>query len=211
MTEIRVVLADDHTIVRKGISALLRAAAIDVVGEAGDGSELVRCVRDLRPDVALVDLSMPRLDGLEAVRRIARRHPETRVVIVSVFDDAEYRTCAQRAGAWGYVRKDEASDRLIDVIRRVMSGEVCLPVDGGAEETQLDALTPREREVLQLIAEGRKNAEIAQMMNRSVHTVRNHRARLMRKLGVRSGSDLVRVSAERGLIRLGAPPKGLTT
>jgi len=203
-----VVLADDHTLVRKGIVALLRAAEIDVVGEASDGRELLRRVRDLRPHLVLVDLSMPRLDGLEAVRRIARRHPETRAVVLSMHDDEEYRACARRAGAWGYVRKDEASDRLIDVIRRVMDGEICLPPDRAAAGTLLDALTSREREVLQLIAEGRKNAEIAKTMNRSIHTVRNHRARLMKKLGVRSGADLVRVSAERGLIRLAAPPTG---
>lgn len=197
---IRVVVGDDHGVVRSGVRALLDASGFDVVAEAGDGRELLSCVRDHRPEIALVDLSMPVLDGFEAVRRIPTVCPETRVIVLSMHDDEEYAVRAGALGAWGYVSKDEAPDRLIDVIRQVAGGARLLAaVDDVAEE-----LTPREREVLQLIAEGRKNAEIAETMNRSVHTVRNHRARLMRKLGVRSAPALIDVAIKRQLIFPGA-------
>ncbi len=197
---IRVVVGDDHGVVRSGVRALLDASGFDVVAEAGDGRELLSCVRDHRPEIALVDLSMPVLDGFEAVRRIPTVSPETRVIVLSMHDDEEYAVRAGALGAWGYVSKDEAPDRLIDVIRQVAGGARLLAaVDDVAEE-----LTPREREVLQLIAEGRKNAEIAETMNRSVHTVRNHRARLMRKLGVRSAPALIDVAIKRQLIFPGA-------
>jgi len=198
---IRVVLCDDHALIRAGIRGLIESAGIDVVSEAGDGREALREVRTAKPDLAIVDLSMPLLNGLEAIARIAQISPETRVVVLSMFDDDEYVQRAQDAGAWGYVVKDEASARLIDVIERVAAGERCLlcePCDG------TDPLSPREREVLQLIAEGKTNERIAEVMSRSVHTVRNHRARLMRKLGVGTASELIRIAGERGWIRLAA-------
>ena len=198
---IRVVLCDDHALIRAGIRGLLESAGIDVVSEAGDGRETLREVREASPDVAVVDLSMPLLNGLEAIARIKQLSPETRVVVLSMFDDDEYVQRAQGAGAWGYVVKDEASTRLIDVIERVASGERCLQFEPCDETVPL---SPREREVLQLIAEGRTNERIAEVMSRSVHTVRNHRARLMRKLGVGTASELVRIAEERGWIRLAA-------
>jgi len=198
----RVVLGDDHALVRAGIRALLDAAGIDVVSEAGDGREFLHAVRAEKPDIALADLSMPLLDGLEATRQISTTVSETRVIVLSMYGDAEYVRGAREAGAWGYVVKDDAARRLIDVIERVAAGENCLPADTGSFD---DPLTPREREVLQLIVEGRKSDEIATIMNRSVHTVRNHRARLMRKLAVNTAADLVRVAEERGLTRLAAP------
>ncbi len=198
---IRVVLCDDHALIRAGVRGLLESAGIDVVSEAGDGRETLREVRAATPDIAIVDLSMPLLNGLEAIARIAQLSPETRVVVLSMFDDDEYVQRAQDAGAWGYVAKDEASTRLIDVIERVASGERCLRC---APRDEADPLSPREREVLQLIAEGQTNERIAEVMSRSVHTVRNHRARLMRKLGVRSASELVRIAEQRGWIRLAA-------
>jgi len=202
MKPIRVVVADDHGLVRSGLRALLASSGIDVAAEAKDGRELLASVREHRPDIALVDLSMPLLDGFEATRRIPFVSPETRVIVLSMHDDARYIDRAGRLGAWAYLTKDEAPERLADVIRRVARGDRLLekPEDDVAEP-----LSPREREVLQLIAEGKKNAEIANVMNRSVHTVRNHRARLMRKLGVRTASQLVATADARGLICLRAP------
>jgi two-component system response regulator NreC len=197
---IRVVVGDDHALVRAAIRALLESAGIEVVSEAGDGRQLLRDVRSKRPDVALVDLSMPLLNGIEASRRIARAVPETRVVVLSMFDDPAYERRARDAGAWGYVAKDDAPARLIDVIERVSEGERCLR----CEPAQSDPLSPREREVLQLIAEGKTSEQIAVIMNRSVHTVRNHRARLMRRLGVRTASELVRTAETKGWIQLAA-------
>jgi len=197
---IRVVLADDHGLVRSGVKALLSSANVDVVSEAKDGRELLSRVREDRPAIALVDLSMPLLDGFEAIRRIPAVSPATRVIVLSMHGDARYADRAGRLGAWAYLTKDEAPDRLIDVVRRVAGGERLLDPSESGEE----ALSPREREVLQLIAEGKKNAEIAAIMQRSVHTVRNHRARLMRKLGVRSAAALVAAADARGLIELDA-------
>ena len=199
MRTIRVVLGDDHLVVRAGIRALLEAATITVVAEARDGREVLRAVRRHRPDVALVDISMPLLNGFETTRRITRASEATRVVILSMFDDPEYRAQAAKVGAWGYVVKDDAPDRLIEVIRRVASGERLLESGAAAGA---ECLSDREREVLQLIIEGRKSGEIARIMNRSVHTIRNHRARLMRKLGVRTSAELIRAAEDRGLTKL---------
>lgn len=202
MKAIRLVLGDDHVIVRKGINTLLSAAGFDIVAEAGDGRELLHQVRHQRPHIAIVDISMPLLDGLEATRRIRALSPHTRVVILSMLDDVEYRAVARAAGAWGFVSKDVAADQLIDVVRRVAAGENCLAEADAV--TVEDPLTTREREILQLISEGKKNADIAGIMNRSLHTVRNHRARLMHKLGARTGAELVHVAEKRGLLRV--PP-----
>jgi len=204
MGSIRVVLADDHALVRSGIRALLGSSGVEIVAEAGDGRSLLREVRAHRPDVALVDVSMPLLDGIEATRRIARLSPQTGVVILTMHDDAPFVARARRAGARGYVVKDAAVERLLDVVRRVAAGETCL-ADGG--EPPDEPLTSREREVLQLVVEGKKNGEIAELLHRSIHTVRNHRARLMRKLGARSAADLV-AAAERLGLAVGAPGTG---
>jgi DNA-binding NarL/FixJ family response regulator len=195
---IRVVLADDHELVRTCIRALLSSRDVDVVAEAADGRALLQAVREHRPDIALVDISMPLLDGIEATRRIERLPGETRVVVLTMHPDEHLARRARVAGAWAYVVKDESPDRLADVIERVARGERPL---GAAEDEELDALTTREHEVLQLIAEGKRNQEIAEIMSRSIHTVRSHRARLMRKLGAGSASELVAVARKRGLLR----------
>jgi DNA-binding NarL/FixJ family response regulator len=200
---VRVVVADDHGLVRSGIKALLTSSGIQVVAEAEDGRALLRTVREHHPEIALVDLSMPLLDGFEAARRIPTVSPETRVIVLSMHEDARYADRAGRLGAWAYLTKDEAPDRLIDVIRQVADGERLLE-SGDVEE---EPLTPREREIMQLIAEGKKNQEIADVMKRSVHTVRNHRARLMRKLGVRSAAELIDVAVDRELICLRTPER----
>lgn len=197
MEKIRVVLADDHVLVRTGVRALLASHGIEVVSEAGDGRELLRDVRRHRPNIALVDISMPLLDGIEATRRIGNVSRDTRVVLLTMHKDPRFAARAIDAGAWGYVVKDEAIERLVDVVLSVASGKRCLP-DG--IEPSRDELTTKEREVLQLIFEGNKNADIARIMSRSVNTVRAHRARLMRKLGVGSATELLDVAEQRGLI-----------
>ncbi len=199
---VRVVLGDDHTLVRKGIKALLDSSIAEVVGEAEDGRALLRVVRALAPDVALVDVSMPLLNGIEATHRIGRLSPKTRVIVLSMYADKGYMRQAWQAGAWGYVLKDEAPDQLLAAITSVAAGKRYFPhgvPQKALEDTPI--LTEREREVLQLIAEGKKNAEIAQIMSRSLHTVRNHRARLMRKLGVHSATELVEAAERLGLVR----------
>ncbi|MDD5646740.1 MAG: response regulator transcription factor [Candidatus Bipolaricaulis sp.] len=193
---IRVVLADDHALVRSGIRALLASSAVEIVAEVGDGRSLLREVRTHSPDVALVDVSMPLLDGIEATRRIARLSPKTGVVILTMHDDPPFVSRARRAGARGYVVKDAAVERLLDVVQRVAAGESCLIDDGEAPD---EPLTSREREVLQLVVEGKKSGEIAALLHRSIHTVRNHRARLMRKLSVRSAADLVAAAERLGI------------
>jgi two-component system response regulator NreC len=202
MKPIRVVLADDHAVVRTGICALLAAESVEVVAEAGNGRDLVREVRVHRPEIALVDLAMPLLNGLEATRQITKASPETRVVILSMFDDEAYVERSSRAGAWGFVRKDDAPSHLIDVVFRVARGERCLADPTGEGD---ERLTPRQREILQLIVEGKKSSEIARIMHRSVHTVRSHRARLMHKLGARNGAELVEAAEQIGLTRLALP------
>ncbi len=194
----RVVLADDHELVRTCLRALLTSHGFDVVAEAADGRELLGQVRAYRPDVAVVDVSMPSLDGIEAARRIAKLAPATRVVILTMHVDDHLVRRARAAGAVAYVVKDETSDRLVEVLERVVAGKACLPHD---RDEDVELLTTKEREVLQLIAEGKRNREIADIMCRSIHTVRSHRARAMRKLGARNASELVRVAADRGLLR----------
>ncbi len=208
MKPIRVVLGDDHTLVRQGVKALLASFSILVQGEAGDGRELVKKVRAVQPDIAVVDVSMPLLNGLDATRQIAQVVPKTRVILLSMFHDKGYISQAHRVGAWGYVLKEEAPEQLVKAIELVAAGERYFPQGlGEGTDVKIDErLTPREREVLQLIAEGKKNNEIAEVMMRSLHTVRNHRARLMRKLGAHSVAALVKEAEEMGLVRL-APPK----
>lgn len=207
MEPIRVVLADDHTLVRRGLSALLTAdGSISVVGEAEDGRELTKRVKALKPDVALVDISMPLLNGLDALLKIKRVSPQTRVIILSMFSDDAYITAAWEHGAAGYVLKDEAPEELIKAIHVVVSGKKYFPM-GPPHAVRGNLLTPREREVLQLIVEGKKNSEIASVMMRSLHTVRSHRARLMMKLEAHSAAELVEAAEKLGLVRF-SPPQG---
>jgi DNA-binding NarL/FixJ family response regulator len=202
MASLRVVIGDDHRLVRSGVRSLLIAHGMDVVGEAGDGRELLRVVRAERPDVALVDVSMPLLDGLEATRRMSRISPDTRVVILTMHDDGRFVARARQAGAAAYLLKDAAVDELVSAVSRVAAGE-CLLAE--ATEPADDELTSREREVLLLVLEGKKNAEIAGILNRSVHTVRSHRAHLMRKLGIRSAADWVDAAERCGVATCAAP------
>ena len=214
---IRVLLVDDHTILREGVRALLaNEPEIVVVGEAGDGEEALEKVEALRPDVVLMDMVMPRMNGLEATGHIKRRHPEVKVLILSMYDDDEYVQQVIQAGASGYLLKGMAADDLILAIREVQGGSSFLnPAvaakliedyvrrvrgDGGAMSAE--PLTAREREVLKLIAEGNTNQEIADVLCLSRKTVESHRANIMRKLDLHDVTELVKYALRSGLIRL---------
>lgn len=213
---IRVLLVDDHRILREGIRALLvDEPDIVVVGEAGDGEEAVARVDALRPDVVLMDMVMPRVNGVEATRRIRQRHPDVRVLILSMYDDDEYVQQGIAAGAAGYLLKGTAADDLVLAIREVHKGASFLHpsvaakliddyvrrVRGGVEAAG-EPLTAREQEVLKLIAEGHTNQEIADLLCISRKTVESHRANIMRKLDLHDVTDLVKYALRKGLIRL---------
>jgi RNA polymerase sigma factor (sigma-70 family) len=211
---IRVVLADDHTLVRAGIRSLLQEIeGIEVVGEAGDGVELLQRVADCRPDVVLLDIGMPRMSGLEAVAQLSKIDPSIRAVILSIHRAEEYVIEALRAGAVGYLLKDSAVSELEIALRTVTQGEQYLSpavsqtvVDNYVERytaTAADALallTPREREVLKLVAAGLTSKEIAQHLGISYRTVEVHRLNLMRRLNVHDVTALVRFAVGAGLL-----------
>ena len=212
---IRVLLAEDHTIVRKGLRSLLDGEAdIEVVGEAADGREAVGKVQLLLPDVVLMDIAMPALNGLEATRQIRHRFPEVKVLILTMHANEEYIFQILRAGASGYVVKQAAPTELISAIHAACRGESFLSpsisrtvieeyiqqAKATAGEDSLDKLTPREREVLQLIAEGHPNREIAEVLHISVKTVETHRANLMNKLDLHSAAELTQYAIRKGVI-----------
>jgi DNA-binding NarL/FixJ family response regulator len=214
---IRVLLADDHTIVRQGVRLCLEAMGdIAVVAEAEDGQEAVQLATQLRPDVAVVDLTMPRLNGVEAIRQIKRDVPETEVVVLSVHDSEAYVVQALRAGAAGYVLKRNAATELAAAIRAAHDGQAHLHpsiarrvIDDylsriHASEDALsephERLTPREREVLQLAAEGHSTRAIAGLLCLSTKTVEHHRASLMTKLGLHGQTELVKYAIRAGLV-----------
>ena len=213
MRPIRIRIVDDHAIVRAGIRALLQLYPdFDIVGEAADGHEVLRHVRELRPDVVLLDISMPGMDGITATREICRALPSVRVLILTQHEHREYLMPALRAGASGYVVKRSPDDTLVRAIRTVHRGQTFLDpllsqvmvnnLVHGADQpaTPLDALTEREREVLTLLAQGKTYQEIANTLFISVKTVDFHRSNLMRKLGFSNRAQLVRFALEHGLI-----------
>lgn len=215
MTKINVVLADDHTIVRKGLRSLLDAEAdIEVVGEAGDGREAIEKTCKLGPDVVVMDITMPGLNGLVATRLIKQRFPHVKVVILTMHTAEEYIFQILRAGALGFVVKRAAPSELIAAVRAAFQGEFFLSpsisrtvieeyirmVETTTGENSYDRLTLREREVLQLIAEGHANREIAEMLQVSVKTVEYHRANLMNKLDLHSSAELTRYAIHKRVI-----------
>jgi two-component system, NarL family, response regulator NreC len=212
-----VLLVDDHTILRQGIRSLLAdETGIVVVGEASDGERALVCVEALAPDVVLMDMVMPGMNGLEATRRITNGFPGTRVLILSMYDDDEYVQQVIQAGASGYLLKGVAAEELVRGIREVHQGSSFLNptiaakliedyvrrVKGLEEEPETEALTAREREVLKLIAEGNSNRQIADILRLSRKTVNSHRTNIMRKLDVHDVTGLVRYALREGLIEL---------
>lgn len=219
---IKVLLAEDHIIVRKGLYALLKKEIdIDVIGEAGDGREAVEMVEKLRPDVVLMDISMPSLNGIEATRRIKNKFPNTKVLILTMHDSEEYIFQLLRIGASGYVVKMAAPAELISAIRAVHQGHTFLSpsiskkvikeyirkTGTKAEADTLERLTNREREILQLIAEGHSNREIAEMLFISIKTVETHRTHLMAKLNIHSTAALTQYAIRKGIVNLGQQPE----
>ena len=210
-----IVLAEDHTILREGLKALLASHPdLKVVGEASDGLEAIRCVRDHSPDMILLDLSMPRMTGLDAIKEIKRVNADTKIIVLTVHSTEEYILATLQAGADGYVLKDAHSTELMTAIRQVLDGRSYLSpsisetiIDRllqGKQSTAIrsawDTLTQREREVLKLVAEGHKNKDIADLLCISVKTVEKHRANLMEKLGLHNVAALTALAAEKGLI-----------
>jgi len=209
---VSVMLADDHAVVRDGLRALLEAGNdLQVVGVAGNGREAVSEALRLRPDIVIMDIAMPELDGVEATRRIVERSPETRVLILSMYLSAEHIYRALQAGAQGYVLKESAGEEVVDAIRALRAGKRYLShritetvIDDylreGTNVSPLDSLSLRERDVLQLVVEGRTNAAIAQALSLSPKTVETYRARIMKKLKVKDTVELVKFSMRHGLI-----------
>src|SRR6266496_1646806 len=206
----KVLIADDHGIVRSGLRMLLeRQMDIEVVGEASDGAEARDIAIRERPDLAILDVKMPKLTGLQATREIRAQAPDVAVLILSMYDDERYLFEALKAGASGYVLKAQADSDLIDAVRAVQRGEPFLTPEAqraliqdvlGEGSARKAELTPREQEIVKLVAEAHTNREIAGILHLSEKTVENHRSNAMRKLGMRDRVELVRYAIRKGLI-----------
>jgi DNA-binding NarL/FixJ family response regulator len=219
---VRVLLAEDHRIVREGLRSLLDAATgYQVVGETGDGLAVEGLVAELRPDILVLDLVLPGLNGIAIARRVHKRHPDTRVVVLSMHGDEPFVLEALSAGALGYVLKDTTATELIRAINEAAAGRRYLspPLSDRAVEVYLrrrghggssdpyDSLTDREREVLQLVAEGLTSSAIAARLGVSPRTVESHRANLIHKLDLPTAAALIRFAVERGLVAVGTVPR----
>jgi len=207
---IRIVLADNHELVRQGLKALLEREGFQVVGEASNGQEAVRLVPNVSPDVAILDISMPILNGLDAARELKKSSQRTRTILLTRHDEDQYVTEALRAGVRGYVLKNQAANDLVHAIQQVCRGEIYLSpsisrtvVEAFLSKTGLptDPLTSRERQVLQLVGEGKSSKEIAALLGISLKTAESHRTRLMRKLDIHELASLVRYAIRRGLVQ----------
>jgi NarL family two-component system response regulator LiaR len=217
VSKIRILLADDHVVVREGTRELLeREEDMEVVAEAGDGEEAVRLTLDQRPDVAIMDIAMPKLSGIEATRQIKATHPATTVLVLTAYDDDQYIFALLEAGAAGYLLKNVRADELIEAVRAVHAGESVLhptiarkvinhfarPTDERSEDSTLDQLTERELEVLRLAAKGMTNREIAQALVLSVRTVQVHLTNIFNKIGVGSRTEAVVHGLRKGWLTL---------
>lgn len=207
---IRVVLADDHILVRQSLKSLLEREGFKVVAEASDGQEALRQVQSHQPDIAVIDISMPVLNGLDAAREIVRLAPKTKTILLTQHDEDEYISEALEAGMNGYVLKSQAAGDLIQAIQQVCRGQIYLSPGVSTAVVQAfrskskkptDPLTTRERQVLQLIAEGKSTKDVASMLGISVKTAESHRTRLMSKLDIHETASLVRYAVRRGLVR----------
>jgi two-component system response regulator NreC len=213
---IRLLVADDHTLFRKGICALLESEAdLTIVGEAENGRDATRLAGALKPDVVLMDIAMPLLNGLEATRQIKREHPEIRVLVLTMYDHEEYFRQMLEVGASGYIIKRAAAAELVSAIHAVYNDEAVLSPaitrllledylahEKGHDENDPNALSSREREVLQLIAEGMTSREIAEMLNLSIKTVQSHRTSLMQKLDLHDRGDLIKYAIHKKIIEV---------
>ena len=212
---IRILLADDHTVMRDGLRALLeRQPDMAVVAEAADGRECVRLAEEQAPDVVIMDIGMPNMNGIEATRRITSEHPRVAVVILSMHQDESYVLRALKAGAKGYLLKDSLRAEVIEAIRMVAQGRSFLTrkigrmlqedyireLDSRGLEDSYDLLTDREREVLQLIAEGRTNKEVAGLLGVGLTTIETHRTHILQKLGLHSIPELILYAVRKGII-----------
>jgi two-component system, NarL family, response regulator NreC len=211
---ISIVVADDHPVVRRGMRALLESQPdFSIAGAAADGLEAVRLTERLKPDVLVLDLMMPGLSGLEALRILRERGPRTRIVVLSMYSSNAFIAQALQNGAIGYVLKDCTEENLVQAVKAAAAGRRFLSppvteiaINAYIEQSKTgsfdphETLTPRQREVLQLAAEGKTNAEIAERLNISQRTVENHRASLMQRLGLRNQTQLIRHAMSRGLI-----------
>jgi DNA-binding NarL/FixJ family response regulator len=209
---LRVFLADDHAIFRDGLRALLqRHAGVQVVGEAGDGHEAMSGIERTRPDVVVMDIAMPHLNGLEVTRRVRKRLPRTRVLVLSMYEDADFVQQILAAGASGYVLKGSASQELLEALAVIRKGQTYVTQQlerhtaptvrrGGAPAD--DPLTARERETLQLLAEGNSHAQIAERLHISPKTVETHRRHIGAKLGIRDLAGLVKYAVRKRLVQV---------
>jgi DNA-binding NarL/FixJ family response regulator len=215
MKPIRVLLADDHKLIRAGLVLVVQQQPdLSVIGEADDGRQAVQLVESLKPDVVVMDIGMPSLNGIEAARQITASRPDTAVVILSMHADEGYVLRALKAGARAYLLKDSATTDLVQAIRAVVEGKSFFsPAVSkvllqdymrklrrtGAEDSY-DLLSPREREVLQLVAEGKSNKEVANLLNLSTYTVETHRAKIMQKLNLKGVPELILYAVRKGII-----------
>jgi DNA-binding NarL/FixJ family response regulator len=207
---IRVVLADDHVLVRQSLKALLDREGFQVLAEASDGQEALRHVQSLQPDIAVLDISMPILNGLDAAREIGRVSPKVKTILLTQHDEDEYISEALDAGIRGYVLKNQAASDLLQAIQQVSRGQIYLSPGVSSAVVQAfrskakrpkDPLTARERQVLQLIAEGKSTKDVASLLGISVKTAESHRTRLMGKLDIHETASLVRYAVKHHLIR----------
>jgi len=211
---VRILIADDHTILRAGIHSLLdRVPEFQVVGEVDNGKDAIHQAGQLKPDVLLSDLSMPKTNGTEAIKRINSRYPGIKILVLTVHKTEEHVHAALKAGANGYILKDDSSDELINAINNIMAGKthlspaICNDVvmgylaDPGKEKiaSSLDLLTTREREVMKLIAEGYRNKDVAEYLSISLKTVEKHRSNMMKKLDLHSASSITSYAIKSGL------------
>jgi len=207
---LRLLLAEDHTILLEGLRALLDKEGFNIVGQAQDGRAAVDLARELQPDVAILDIAMPALNGVDAAREIGRVSPDTRTILLTVHEDNQYVIEALRAGVSGYLVKTKAASDLVQAIKEVSQGALYLSPGLSRDmvrsflenkEVPTDPLSPREREVLQLIAEGKTTKDVATILGISVKTAESHRTRLMEKLDIHETATLVRYAIRQGVIQ----------
>jgi two-component system, NarL family, response regulator NreC len=206
----RIVLADDHVLVRQGLSSLLEREKFQVVAEASDGQEVIRLAEQFHPDIAVIDISMPTLNGIDAARELTRCCPKTKTILLTQHDEEQYIHEALQAGIRGYVLKSQVAKELVHAIQQVSRGgfylspgvsQAVVEAYRTRVERPADPLSSRERQVLQLIAEGRSTKDVAALLGISLKTAESHRSRLMQKLDIHETASLVRYAVRRGLVQ----------